>query len=214
MKPSVRNKKGQPLLLYKRGLLGRSQTLPLIISNQGTLPSKVSVPHQMSEQGAICLLNDSSKRKNHMRLPLDLGLPSAADTLKPVGIIDILSVGTVILVVIIIVVVIALFALVLLEKKNQLFCVPLEISQKDFFCSKYGMKFLSSAPLKAGETAFLSHSALVIKIFVVVTDAGGPPQDLNAQYILILLAWAVNRDGCPHYPIWQPPLLSVLHLVT
>ena len=41
MKPSVRNKKGQPLLLFKRILLGRFQTLPLTIANEGSLPSKV-----------------------------------------------------------------------------------------------------------------------------------------------------------------------------
>ena len=41
VKPTVRNKKGQPLLLYKRNLVGRTQTLPLVITNDGTLPSKV-----------------------------------------------------------------------------------------------------------------------------------------------------------------------------
>lgn len=40
-KPTVRNKKGQPLLLFKRILVGQSQTLPLVIRNDGTLPSKV-----------------------------------------------------------------------------------------------------------------------------------------------------------------------------
>ena len=34
---------GQPLLLFKRILLGRSQTLPLLICNEGTLPSKVDI---------------------------------------------------------------------------------------------------------------------------------------------------------------------------
>ena len=41
VKPSVRNKKGQPLLLFKRNLIGRTQALPLVIINDGTLPSKV-----------------------------------------------------------------------------------------------------------------------------------------------------------------------------
>ena len=41
MKPSVINKKGQALLLFKRNLVGRSQTMPLILINDGTLPSKV-----------------------------------------------------------------------------------------------------------------------------------------------------------------------------
>ena len=40
-KPSVRNKKGQPLALFSRILIGRQQRLPLHISNDGTLPSKV-----------------------------------------------------------------------------------------------------------------------------------------------------------------------------
>ena len=41
IKPSLRNKKGTPLLLFKRLLTGRSQTLPLCLANDGTLPSKV-----------------------------------------------------------------------------------------------------------------------------------------------------------------------------
>ena len=41
-KPTVRNKRGQPLLLFKRNLVGRAESLPLILQNDGTLPSKVS----------------------------------------------------------------------------------------------------------------------------------------------------------------------------
>ena len=40
-KPSIRNKKGLPLLLFKRNLINTSQTLPMEICNDGTLPSKV-----------------------------------------------------------------------------------------------------------------------------------------------------------------------------
>lgn len=40
-KPTVRNKRGQPLLLFKRNLVGRSESLPLVLLNDGTLPSKV-----------------------------------------------------------------------------------------------------------------------------------------------------------------------------
>lgn len=43
LKPAVRNKKGQPLLLFKRSLVARMQSLPLVISNDGTLPSKVDI---------------------------------------------------------------------------------------------------------------------------------------------------------------------------
>ena len=41
VKPVVRNKKGQPLALFKRILVGRQQRLTLQITNDGTLPSKV-----------------------------------------------------------------------------------------------------------------------------------------------------------------------------
>lgn len=40
-KPSIRNKSGQPLLLFKRILLGRSDSLPFELFNDGNLPSKV-----------------------------------------------------------------------------------------------------------------------------------------------------------------------------
>ena len=40
-RPTVRNKRGQPLLLFKRILLGTSQCLPLELVNDGTLPCKV-----------------------------------------------------------------------------------------------------------------------------------------------------------------------------
>ena len=42
-KPSARNKKGQPIALFQRSLLGRSQRLPLVLSNEGSLPCKVDV---------------------------------------------------------------------------------------------------------------------------------------------------------------------------
>ncbi len=42
LKPSVRNKKGTPILLFSRLLLRQTQRLPLTLKNEGTLPSKVS----------------------------------------------------------------------------------------------------------------------------------------------------------------------------
>lgn len=42
LQPTVRNKKGQPLALFQRLLVGRKQTLPLHVTNDGTLPSKVT----------------------------------------------------------------------------------------------------------------------------------------------------------------------------
>lgn len=40
-KPTVRNKRGQPLLVFERCVVGRSQTMPLVIVNDGTLTCKV-----------------------------------------------------------------------------------------------------------------------------------------------------------------------------
>ncbi|XP_052229341.1 hydrocephalus-inducing protein homolog isoform X3 [Dreissena polymorpha] len=42
-KPTVRNKRGQPLLLFKKNLVGRTESLPLVLVNDGTLPSKVDI---------------------------------------------------------------------------------------------------------------------------------------------------------------------------
>ena len=47
-KPTLRNKRGQPLLLFKKILLGTTQSLPLELLNDGTLPSKVTDPFQQS----------------------------------------------------------------------------------------------------------------------------------------------------------------------
>ncbi|KAK6983379.1 hydrocephalus-inducing protein, partial [Biomphalaria glabrata] len=49
-KPTVRNKTGQPLLLFKRLLVGRSESLPFELFNDGTLPSKVNIDVLDSDQ--------------------------------------------------------------------------------------------------------------------------------------------------------------------
>jgi len=41
VKPTLRNKRGQPLLVFQRCLVGRVQSLPVIIVNDGTLTCKV-----------------------------------------------------------------------------------------------------------------------------------------------------------------------------
>ena len=43
IKPAIRNKKGLPLLLFRRNLLNTSQTMTIEILNDGTLPSKVDL---------------------------------------------------------------------------------------------------------------------------------------------------------------------------
>lgn len=42
IRPTVRNKKGAPVLLFRRLLLGRTQVLPLSLKNEGTLMSRVN----------------------------------------------------------------------------------------------------------------------------------------------------------------------------
>ncbi|XP_077975805.1 hydrocephalus-inducing protein homolog isoform X2 [Styela clava] len=42
-KPVMRNKTGDPILIYQRQLLGREENLPLTLTNEGTLPSKVNI---------------------------------------------------------------------------------------------------------------------------------------------------------------------------
>jgi len=37
IRPTVRNNKGIPLLLYKRLLIGKTQTLPLVLKNEGNI---------------------------------------------------------------------------------------------------------------------------------------------------------------------------------
>lgn len=42
-KPTVRNKRGQALMLFKKNLINCSETMPLVLVNDGTLPSKVDI---------------------------------------------------------------------------------------------------------------------------------------------------------------------------
>ncbi|XP_054934895.1 hydrocephalus-inducing protein homolog [Physeter macrocephalus] len=46
VRPILYNQYGNPLLLFKRLLLGRSETLPLVLKNNGTIPAKLHVDLQ------------------------------------------------------------------------------------------------------------------------------------------------------------------------
>ncbi|XP_041964608.1 hydrocephalus-inducing protein homolog isoform X2 [Alosa sapidissima] len=46
LQPVVRNSRGQPVLQFKRLLVGRQQTLPLVIKNTGYLPAKATIELQ------------------------------------------------------------------------------------------------------------------------------------------------------------------------
>lgn len=39
----MRNKRGQALMLFKKNLVNHSETMPLVLVNDGTLPSKVDI---------------------------------------------------------------------------------------------------------------------------------------------------------------------------
>ncbi|XP_030060864.1 hydrocephalus-inducing protein homolog [Microcaecilia unicolor] len=43
LRPVLRNKHGNPLLLFKRLLIGHSEKLPLILKNEGTVPAKLHI---------------------------------------------------------------------------------------------------------------------------------------------------------------------------
>ena len=42
IRPTLYNQHGNPLLLFKRLLLGHSEKLPLILKNNGTIPAQVT----------------------------------------------------------------------------------------------------------------------------------------------------------------------------
>lgn len=41
LRPALRNKQGNPVLLFQRLLIGQSQQLPLVLKNEGSVPAKV-----------------------------------------------------------------------------------------------------------------------------------------------------------------------------
>ncbi|XP_041375521.1 hydrocephalus-inducing protein homolog [Gigantopelta aegis] len=61
-KPTIRNKRGQPLLLFKRILIGRSQSLPLTLMNDGTLPSKVDI--DLIDPDSVFMLKPTGETNN------------------------------------------------------------------------------------------------------------------------------------------------------
>ena len=56
-----RNKKGQPLLLFKKNLVNRRETLPLVIANEGSLISKVYID-LMDSDGSFTLVPTGESR--------------------------------------------------------------------------------------------------------------------------------------------------------
>ena len=48
--PTLRNRSGLPLLLFRRLLIGRTQTLPLVLTNEGALQSQVRLHTQFSSE--------------------------------------------------------------------------------------------------------------------------------------------------------------------
>ncbi|XP_056622256.1 hydrocephalus-inducing protein homolog isoform X2 [Triplophysa dalaica] len=67
LRPVQRTNRGHPVLQFKRLLVGRSQSLPIVIRNNGTLPAQVSIVHQYhldvftlkAAAGTVCRLASS-----------------------------------------------------------------------------------------------------------------------------------------------------------
>lgn len=53
VKPMIRSKHGQPLLLFKKILVGRTQILPFELLNEGTLPCKVFLSLNISHLATL-----------------------------------------------------------------------------------------------------------------------------------------------------------------
>ncbi|XP_075289597.1 hydrocephalus-inducing protein homolog isoform X3 [Opisthocomus hoazin] len=54
VRPVLRNKRGNPLLVFKRLLLGNSEKLPLVLRNSGTVPAQLAID-VLDEGGVFCL---------------------------------------------------------------------------------------------------------------------------------------------------------------
>lgn len=62
LRPMVRNRRGQPVLQFKRQLVGRGQTLPLVIKNDGNVPAKVGPAYSVNAGDVLQALLMSSIR--------------------------------------------------------------------------------------------------------------------------------------------------------
>ncbi|KAM9301954.1 hydrocephalus-inducing protein homolog [Gastrophryne carolinensis] len=50
LRPALRNKHGNPLLLFQRLLIGQSQQLPLVLKNEGSIPAQLNIDLPEGEQ--------------------------------------------------------------------------------------------------------------------------------------------------------------------
>ncbi|XP_063801928.1 hydrocephalus-inducing protein homolog isoform X2 [Pseudophryne corroboree] len=61
LRPVLRNKLGNPVLLFQRLLIGQSQQLPLVLKNEGTIPAQLNI--DLPEDGRFfCLKRKPSSR--------------------------------------------------------------------------------------------------------------------------------------------------------
>lgn len=77
-KPSVRNKKGHSVLLFKKRLVGKQETLPLVLLNEGTLPSRVYIDITdcdsvftllPTQESRVALLDEYADTEGALKLP-------------------------------------------------------------------------------------------------------------------------------------------------
>lgn len=69
IRPTARNKKGAPVLLFRRLLLGRTQVLALSLKNEGTLMSRVNI--DLKDPEGVYSISCAESTKTLM--PLDEG---------------------------------------------------------------------------------------------------------------------------------------------
>ncbi|XP_075045519.1 hydrocephalus-inducing protein homolog [Mixophyes fleayi] len=61
LRPVLRNKRGNPVLLFQRLLIGQSQQLPLVLKNEGSIPAQLNI--DLPEDGRVfCLKPKPSTR--------------------------------------------------------------------------------------------------------------------------------------------------------
>ena len=76
IKPTTRNGSGQHLLLFKKLLLGQKETLPVVISNTGSIPAILMVDLSEEARGPFTLSYIMEERENVLTaFPMSLHVP-------------------------------------------------------------------------------------------------------------------------------------------
>lgn len=71
IKPSIRNQHGQHLMIFKRTILGYSDTQPLVLANEGTLPTKINFNYKDPDNGFKIVCNEINTPSSVTKLTND-----------------------------------------------------------------------------------------------------------------------------------------------